>query len=153
MFTPPPDLDSWSSGISRESSAAQVDQDVQDWVKKDQVCETNDSSPGGEAVTNSHLVPLQNVSGLKSKGKCGAQSSSVVVASNISQVVELQPRKAKARTAFSEGQMSALNDRFNVQRYLTPAEMKTLAGLTGLSYKQASTKPTSKCEWVFLCKL
>ncbi|KAK3551813.1 hypothetical protein QTP70_027239 [Hemibagrus guttatus] len=54
-------------------------------------------------------------------------------------VAAQQPRKAKARTAFSEKQMSALNDRFNVQRYLTPAEMKTLAGLTGLTYKQVKT--------------
>lgn len=42
----------------------------------------------------------------------------------------------KARTAFSEGQMNALIHRFNIQKYLTPAEMKTLAGETGLTYKQ-----------------
>lgn len=47
-----------------------------------------------------------------------------------------QPRKTRA--AFSEEQMNALIHRFNVQRYLTPAEMKTLAGATGLTYKQVS---------------
>lgn len=42
----------------------------------------------------------------------------------------------KTRAAFSEEQMNALINRFNIQRYLTPAEMKTLAGVTGLTYKQ-----------------
>ncbi|XP_016345524.1 homeobox protein Nkx-3.2-like [Sinocyclocheilus anshuiensis] len=45
----------------------------------------------------------------------------------------------KTRAAFSEEQMSALIHRFNIQRYLTPAEMKTLAGATGLTYKQVKT--------------
>ncbi|XP_066578169.1 homeobox protein NANOG [Amia ocellicauda] len=49
------------------------------------------------------------------------------------------PRKAKSRTAFSEGQMCALTQRFSMQRYLTPVEMKNLAGLTGLTYKQVKT--------------
>ncbi|KAJ8413237.1 hypothetical protein AAFF_G00092330 [Aldrovandia affinis] len=47
--------------------------------------------------------------------------------------------QGKARTAFSEDQMTALTHRFSVQRYLTPVEMKTLAGLTGLAYKQVKT--------------
>lgn len=42
----------------------------------------------------------------------------------------------KTRAAFSEEQMNALIHRFNIQRYLTPAEMKMLAGATGLTYKQ-----------------
>lgn len=32
--------------------------------------------------------------------------------------------------------MNALVQRFSVQRYLTPAEMKNLAELTGMTYKQ-----------------
>lgn len=44
--------------------------------------------------------------------------------------------KGKVRVAFSERQLDALVQRFNVQRYLTPAEMKDLAGMTGLTYKQ-----------------
>ncbi|XP_029481759.1 homeobox protein NANOG [Oncorhynchus nerka] len=47
--------------------------------------------------------------------------------------------KQKARTAFSTRQMDALTHRFNMQRYLSPAEMKALAGLTGLTYKQVKT--------------
>lgn len=46
--------------------------------------------------------------------------------------------KGKMRAAFSESQMSALVQRFSVQRYLTPAEMKNLAEMTGLTYKQVS---------------
>ena len=44
--------------------------------------------------------------------------------------------KAKVRAAFSESQMTTLVQRFSVQRYLTPAEMKNLAEVTGLAYKQ-----------------
>lgn len=44
--------------------------------------------------------------------------------------------KIRGRAAFSESQMNALVHRFSVQRYLTPAEMKNLAQLTGLTYKQ-----------------
>lgn len=44
--------------------------------------------------------------------------------------------KGKVRSAFSESQMNALVQRFSVQRYLTPVEMKNVAELTGLSYKQ-----------------
>nr|XP_023828204.1 homeobox protein Hox-B9-like isoform X3 [Salvelinus alpinus] len=39
----------------------------------------------------------------------------------------------------NSSQMDALTHRFNMQKYLTPAEMKTLAGLTGLTYKQVKT--------------
>uniref|UniRef100_A0A672PII1 Homeobox domain-containing protein n=1 Tax=Sinocyclocheilus grahami TaxID=75366 RepID=A0A672PII1_SINGR len=44
----------------------------------------------------------------------------------------------KTRAAFSEEQMNALIHRFNIQIYLTPTE-KTLAGATGLMYKQVKT--------------
>ncbi|MGL4878534.1 homeobox domain-containing protein [Paraclostridium dentum] len=44
--------------------------------------------------------------------------------------------KGKVRAAFSERQMNALVQRFAVQRYLTPAEMRDLAEMIGLSYKQ-----------------
>lgn len=44
--------------------------------------------------------------------------------------------KAKARKAFSESQMNILVHKFSIQRYLPPAEMKSLAEMTGLTYKQ-----------------
>lgn len=39
--------------------------------------------------------------------------------------------------------MNALVQRFSVQRYLTPAEMKNLAELTGLTYKQVRVGSTT----------
>lgn len=51
--------------------------------------------------------------------------------------------KGKVRSAFSESQMNALVQRFSVQRYLTPAEMKNLAELTGLTYKQVTGRLTT----------
>lgn len=44
--------------------------------------------------------------------------------------------KGKVRVSFSERQMNALVQRFNVQKYLSPAEMKNLSEMIGLSYKQ-----------------
>lgn len=44
--------------------------------------------------------------------------------------------KAKVRVAFSESQMNILVHRFSVQKYLPPTEMKNLAQMTGLTYKQ-----------------
>lgn len=44
--------------------------------------------------------------------------------------------KTKVRAAFSEIQMNTLVQRFSMQKYLTPAEMKNLADVTGLTYKQ-----------------
>ncbi|XP_058872967.1 homeobox protein NANOG [Acipenser ruthenus] len=52
---------------------------------------------------------------------------------------EPKAKKAKPRTAFSQEQMQALQQRFQVQRYLTPVEMKTFAGMIGLTYKQVKT--------------
>ncbi|XP_041092679.1 homeobox protein NANOG [Polyodon spathula] len=52
---------------------------------------------------------------------------------------EPKTKKAKPRTAFSQDQMQALQQRFQVQRYLTPVEMKTFAGMIGLTYKQVKT--------------
>ncbi|XP_053716870.1 homeobox protein NANOG isoform X1 [Synchiropus splendidus] len=47
--------------------------------------------------------------------------------------------KVKARVSFTESQMNTLGQCFSVQRYLTPAEMKNIAELTGLTYKQVKT--------------
>ena len=44
--------------------------------------------------------------------------------------------KGKVRAAFSESQMNALVQRFSIQKYLTPGEMKSLGEITGLTYKQ-----------------
>ncbi|XP_062335675.1 homeobox protein NANOG [Osmerus eperlanus] len=114
--------DSWSSGSNRgfvpQTHPA-------DWRPDDPGDETDGGSPGnvssslpeedptppgGEAVSNPGPVP---------------QSTSKT--------------KPKARAAFSDSQMTALTHRFSIQRYLTPVEMKTMARLTGLTYKQVKT--------------
>lgn len=46
--------------------------------------------------------------------------------------------KSKARTNFSDTQMNILSERFSVQRYLSPSEMRNVAEVTGLTYKQVS---------------
>lgn len=127
-------LDSWSSGSSREGSAAQVDVELPDWANKEQVNEPDSGSPDGSEVGSSSLSAVsENLNCMNMDGDYGLQAASTVAPSP-EPVVARQPRKA--RSAFSEKQMNALNDRFNVQRYLTPDEMKTLAGRTGLTYKQ-----------------
>ncbi|TSL82485.1 Homeobox protein NANOG [Bagarius yarrelli] len=126
--------DSWSSGSSREGSTAPVDVDLSDWVGKEQTNESNSDGPdGSEVVSSSRSSAAEGPNCMPAEGDYG------MAALSPEPVAAQQPRKAKARTAFSEKQMNALNDRFNVQRYLTPAEMKTLAGLTGLTYKQVKT--------------
>lgn len=126
--------DSWSSGSSREGSAAQVDLDHHDWIKKEQAHEPDSGGlDANEVASNSLSAASEGPECLTVERDGGLPAASQEAAP------QQQTRKAKARTAFSEEQMSALNDRFNVQRYLTPAEMKTLAGLTGLTYKQVKT--------------
>lgn len=46
--------------------------------------------------------------------------------------------KSKARVNFSDSQMNILSERFSVQRYLSPSEMRNVAEVTGLTYKQVS---------------
>ncbi|XP_051737780.1 homeobox protein NANOG [Ctenopharyngodon idella] len=128
--------DSWSSGSSHEG-AALTNLNLPSW--KDRDYETDGGSPdSAEQITNSvstageepvsqnlggdALLPLPNLT--PSPAPSPARPPA-------------QPRKTRA--AFSEEQMNALIHRFNVQRYLTPAEMKTLAGATGLTYKQVKT--------------
>ncbi|XP_051971279.1 homeobox protein NANOG [Xyrauchen texanus] len=122
--------DSWSSGSSREG-ATLTNLNLPSW--RDQDYETDSGSPDGtELVSNSQSVVGEEPASLN-LGMDGLPQVSV----STSSTQPVQPRKT--RTAFSEVQMNALVHRFNVQRYLTPAEMKNLAGLTGLTYKQVKT--------------
>lgn len=97
--------------------------------------------PGSDSPNDSENVSSSLLAGLDGLNCVTVEKDGALlaVAPSPEPVAAPQPRKAKARTAFSEEQMSALNDRFNVQRYLTPAEMKTLAGFTGLTYKQVQS--------------
>ncbi|XP_060727258.1 homeobox protein NANOG [Tachysurus vachellii] len=126
--------DSWSSSSSREGSAAPVDVDLHVWAKTHQ----GNSPDGTEVMSSSLSVASEGSKCMKVEGHHESPALSTVTPSS-EPVAAQQPRKAKARTAFSEKQMNALNERFTVQRYLTPVEMKTLAELTGLTYKQVKT--------------
>ncbi|XP_051970077.1 homeobox protein Hox-D9-like [Xyrauchen texanus] len=116
--------DSWSSGSSREGSA--LTNLNLPW--RDQGNEMDSGSPDGrELVSNTQSVEGEDSASLSLDGLPPVSMSSTPA----------QTRKTRA--AFSEEQMNALIHRFNVQRYLTPAEMKSLSGLTGLTYKQVKT--------------
>ncbi|XP_076827854.1 homeobox protein NANOG isoform X2 [Brachyhypopomus gauderio] len=133
--------DSWSSGSSGGGVIPQADLDLAPWVKKEQPYETDSSgsSDGSDVVSSSRSAVAEEANrNLKGDGSLPPAPTPPPAPSPPRQVPP-QPRKTKSRTAFSEGQMNALTDRFNMQRYLTPAEMKALAGLTGLTYKQVKT--------------
>lgn len=118
-----------------------MDLEPPSWIIKERAREPDSGSADGSEVVSSSPSAASELTDCVN-GDCGLSVVSTV-ASSPEPVATLQPRKAKARTAFSEEQMSALNDRFNMQRYLTPAEMKTLAGLTGLTYKQVQLLHTA----------
>lgn len=104
------------------------------WVEKDV-----DEEPvirnldGNEDVSSSFMEDSQNLATLGDGNNSipaplpDPKTPSTLTAAN---------PKVKSRAAFTESQMNALVQRFSVQRYLTPAEMKNLADMTGLTYKQ-----------------
>ncbi|KAJ8010568.1 hypothetical protein DPEC_G00076430 [Dallia pectoralis] len=126
--------DSWSSGSSKEGCIPQTNPPT--WLKKEFDEEVDSGSPNGSGHVSSSY-PEEEPTTLQVLGSkdCIPQ---LLPPSPQERIVKLCP-KQKARTAFSTGQMDALTNRFNIQKYLTPSEMKTLAGLTGLSYKQVKT--------------
>ncbi|NXF34941.1 NANOG protein, partial [Nyctibius bracteatus] len=48
-------------------------------------------------------------------------------------------KKAKSRTAFSQEQLQILHQRFQIQKYLSPQQIRELAAVLGLTYKQVKT--------------
>ncbi|XP_040921784.1 homeobox protein NANOG [Toxotes jaculatrix] len=129
--------DSWSSSSSsssREGSLPQANPST--WAKKDLDEEASSRSPiASKDVSCSLMEEPQTfvVTGNKSNN-----ITSLHVPNKPSSTAANNP-KGKVRAAFSESQMNTLVQRFSVQRYLTPAEMKNLADLTGLTYKQVKT--------------
>ncbi|KAF3703448.1 Homeobox protein NANOG Homeobox transcription factor Nanog [Channa argus] len=118
--------DSWSSKGSGATSLPQADPATR--VKEDQGNNAISRSPDGNNHVSSSLL---------------GETVTVTTESNVLHVPPNAPAKSstkgKVRAAFSEMQMNALVQRFTVQRYLTPAEMKDLAEMIGLSYKQVKT--------------
>ncbi|XP_055786367.1 homeobox protein DLL homolog [Salvelinus fontinalis] len=104
------------------------------WVRSE--LETASGSPNSsENVSSSHPEEFKSLQ-VRGSEDCTLQS---LPPSSPEKVDKNIPKQQKARITFSTGQMDALTHRFNMQKYLTPAEMKTLAGLTGLTYKQVKT--------------
>ncbi|XP_062297960.1 homeobox protein NANOG [Scomber scombrus] len=133
--------DSWSSGSSREGSLPQADPTT--WAKKDLDDEANSRSPDAVKEVSNSLKEEPRTFAVRGNDDTNnatplhvpytAPKKASTTTSNVNN------GKGKVRTAFSESQMNALVQRFSVQRYLTPAEMKNLADLTGLTYKQVKT--------------
>lgn len=124
--------DSWSSGSSREGSAL-TNLNFPSWRERDYESDTG-SRDGQELISNAVSVVTEEPADLN----LGVDGLPPVPPPRTPPGrPAVQPRKTRA--AFSEAQMNALVHRFNVQRYLTPAEMKALAGITGLTYKQVKT--------------
>ncbi|XP_070709355.1 homeobox protein NANOG [Pempheris klunzingeri] len=134
--------DSWSSGSSREGSLPHTD--PTNWATKDLDDEGTNRSPDTREDVSSTLVKEQQQQQtfpvMRNEGVSNITSLHVPLTApkKPSTAAENNP-KGKVRAAFSESQMNALVQRFSVQRYLTPAEMKNLAELTGLTYKQVKT--------------
>ncbi|XP_052398821.1 distal-less-like protein DLX-3 [Carassius gibelio] len=123
--------DSWSSGSSREGVAL-TNLNLLSWGERDY--ETDSGSPdGGELISSGSAAREEPVSlnlGVEALPPLPALTTPPA---------RPPTQTRKTRAAFSDEQMNALIHRFNIQRYLTPAEMKTLAGATGLTYKQVKT--------------
>lgn len=132
-----PHSDSWSSGSSREGSLPQADPAT--WAKKDLDDEANSRSPDVVEEVSSSLTEEPRtfaVTGNSDTNNATPLHVPYTAPKKASTTTNVNNGKGKVRIAFSESQMNALVQRFSVQRYLTPAEMKNLADLTGLTYKQ-----------------
>ncbi|XP_074478183.1 homeobox protein NANOG [Sebastes fasciatus] len=132
--------DSWSSGSSRETSLPQTDPAT--WAKRELEDETTARSPVCEVVSSSRMEEQPGifaVNGSEGVDKTTSLQVPLPAPAKTASTTAVNNPKVKVRAAFSESQMNALVQRFSVQRYLTPAEMKNLAELTGLTYKQVKT--------------
>lgn len=130
-------LEPWisSNTSGREGSLPQADPAT--WSKKDLDNEASDQSPTtSKDVSSSLLEEPQTFAEIGNKGANVTSLHAPLTAPNKPSTTVGNAPKGKVRAAFSESQMNALVQRFSVQRYLTPAEMKNLADLTGLTYKQ-----------------
>lgn len=127
-------LDSGGSTGSREEAPLQTDPTT--WIKKDLYKETSERSPDdSEDVSSSLTEEPGNGTNVTQSPQSASKNASITNA------------KAKARTAFSESQMNMLVHKFSVQRYLPPAEMKNLAEVTGLTYKQVTGSLKNGVGW------
>ncbi|AWP20840.1 Homeodomain transcription factor Nanog [Scophthalmus maximus] len=128
--------DSWSSS-STSSREGLPQADPTSWAKQD-LDEASNRSPVVDVSSSLTEEPHAFAVAGNEEGANDTTSLHKPITAPNEQSTASNPKR-KARTAFSEVQMNALVQRFSVQRYLTPAEMKNLAELTGLTYKQVKT--------------
>ncbi|XP_061523046.1 homeobox protein NANOG [Phycodurus eques] len=129
--------DSWSFNSGRESGFPQADPTT--WVKKELSEDANSRSPDtGDQVSSSLMGELSSYTDVGNPNANAFPLQVPLPALKMPSTNAKSP-KGKVRVVFSKSQMNALVQRFSVQRYLTPAEMKNLAELTGLTYKQVKT--------------
>lgn len=131
----PPPIDSWSSASSREGSLPQTDPAT--WAKRELDEASGRSPDASEDVSSSLMEELGTFA--VAGNKCTDSTTALhepLTAPKKPGTSNVNNPKAKVRATFTESQMNVLVQRFSVQRYLPPAEMKNLAEVTGLTYKQ-----------------
>ncbi|XP_047205876.1 homeobox protein NANOG [Girardinichthys multiradiatus] len=102
--------DSWSSISSREGNLPRLVEDSQSLI-------TQGNQASNNQIPSQVPLPAPNMPGTSTAAN----------------------PKVKVRATFSESQMNILVQRFLVQKYFTPAEMKNLAERTGMTYRQVKT--------------
>lgn len=109
------------------------------WTKNDQDESSSSSRSPGTSSCGSpteepkSYVVLGNEAKHNGKGAAVAQPEATTP-----KTPTANTPKSKARTNFTDSQMNILSERFSMQRYLSPSEMRSMAEVTGLSYKQVS---------------
>ncbi|XP_015810448.1 homeobox protein NANOG [Nothobranchius furzeri] len=121
----------WSSGSSREVGFPQTDPSL--WMQRA-------VAGGSEDVSSSLMDEPQTFSTSENMStndptRLAAPQTDL----NCPQSPAANKPTSKVRVAFSGAQMNALSQRFKIQKYLTPKEMKDLAEKINLTYKQVKT--------------
>ncbi|XP_051809153.1 uncharacterized protein LOC127535355 [Acanthochromis polyacanthus] len=131
--------DSWSSSSSSKEGSLPLAEPAT-WVKKDLLEEVSRKSPDANRTISSSLREESKVlATTEGEGTNNDTSAPPLTDPKKQGAAGVNNPKGKVRTRFSESQVNTLIQRFSVQRYLTPSERKSLAELTGLTYKQVMT--------------
>ncbi|XP_051796414.1 homeobox protein DBX1-like [Acanthochromis polyacanthus] len=131
--------ESWSSSSSSKEGSLSL-ADPATWVKKDLLEEVSRKSPDANRTISCSLTEESKVLATTEGEATNNDTSAPPLTDPKKQgAAGVNNPKGKVRTAFSERQMSTLVQHFTVHKYLTPSEMKSLAELTGLTYKQVKT--------------
>ncbi|KAL4000881.1 homeobox protein Nanog [Sarotherodon galilaeus] len=123
--------DSWSSGSGLKGSLPF--EELATWVESALQMElSNKTTDTSEAVSSSVSEQKQDFVLPRS------QDGNITATLHDPSTAPEKP-KGKARVVFRERQLNILVHHFNVKHYYDPREMKQLAEMTGLTYKQVKT--------------